>query len=221
MLNVEEVVCPELRLAMCHVKEALRLALHTIVVCRSLGGHRPIEPRCSRSEQFDLSYMRTDELEVEQELERGIREFSDVFESNLSRSGRAHIVLSFYTTKPRKQSLWNIIVGTDEKVIFEQWRIPIAVQALHRYSNAEDNLREEASLQASAAQQLSQVLQYVLRACTKVDHLPPEPDSQASYRFEISSAAVDGKSLHGRGGGGASVLGRASAAAIKNIPYIK
>mmetsp|Transcript_55618 Transcript_55618/g.154988 ORF Transcript_55618/g.154988 Transcript_55618/m.154988 type:complete len:225 (+) Transcript_55618:144-818(+) len=223
MLNVEELVCPELRLAMCHVKEALRTVLHTVVVCRSLGGHRPIEPRPVHSELFDLSYMKTDEVEFEQDIENGIRQFSELFENSAGRSSRAQLVLNFYTTKTRKQSLWNIIVGNDEKIVFEQWRAPVAVQPFRRFSSPVDNLREEADLQASASQQVQQVLHFVIgKANAKVDHLPPPPQSQASYKFEITFASMDGKGL---GGGGSSALtqrgfGSSLSQTIKHIPYI-
>mmetsp|Transcript_12624 Transcript_12624/g.39150 ORF Transcript_12624/g.39150 Transcript_12624/m.39150 type:complete len:222 (+) Transcript_12624:64-729(+) len=220
MLNVEEVLCPELRLAVCHVKEAMRTVLHTLVVCRSIGGHRPIEPRVVLSELFDIAYMKTDEAEFERELEQTLRQFSEVFETDAARTGRAQLVLSFYTTKSRKQSIWNILVGSDEKIVFEQWRVPVAVQPLRRFADPADNLREEANLQASAAQQVQQLLHFVVaRANAKMDHLPPPPQTQAAYKFEISFG-LDGKGL----GGGSALLpqgfGSAIGQTIKHIPYI-
>uniref|UniRef100_A0A7S2I962 Autophagy-related protein 101 n=1 Tax=Alexandrium andersonii TaxID=327968 RepID=A0A7S2I962_9DINO len=216
MLNVEEFSCPELRLAMCHVKEAVRIILHTVLVCRSIGGHRPIEPRAVLSELFDLTYMKTDEVDFEQELEQTARQFSEVFENSLARSGRAQLVLSFYTTKSRKQSIWNIIVGSDEKIVFEQWRVPVVVQPLRRHTNPADNLREEANLQASASQQVQQALHFVIgRANAKVEHLPPPPQTQAAYKFEVTFSA-DGK--------GSTLLpqgfGSSISQTIKHIPYI-
>lgn len=219
MLNVEEFVCPELRLAMCHVKEAMRALMNTIVVCRSIGGHRPIEPRQVLSEVFDLAYMKTDEPDLEQEIEQRAMQFSEIFESNLGRSSRAQIILSFYTTKSRKQSFWNILVGSDEKVVFEQWRLPVAVQPLRRYPNPADNLREEANLQASASKQVLEALHYAIgRASTKVEHLPPPPQTQAAYKFEVSFASMDRKGL-----GGAVLsqgLGSSITSTMKHIPYV-
>lgn len=219
MLNVEEIVCPELTLAMCHVKEAMRALLHTLVVCRSIGGHRPIEPHGVCSDVFDLTYMKTDEQELEQEVEQSVRQFSEMFEINHGRSGRAQLVLKFYTTKSRKQSIWNILIGSDEKIVFEQWRLPVIVQPLKRYKEPADNLREEAILQASVAQQVQSALHFVIgRTNAKVDHLPPPPQSQASYKFEISFAALDGKSL------GSNLLpqgfGSSISQTIKHLPHI-
>jgi len=221
MLNVEEFVCPELRLAACHVKEALRTVLHTLVVCRSIGGHRPIEPRVAASEVFGVTYMQTDEPELEQDLEQAARQFSEVFERKLAPSGRAQLVLSFYTTKARRQSLWNIIVGGDEKIAFEQWRVPVVVQPVQRLASLADNLREEAKLQASASLQVQAVLHFVVgRANAKVEHLPPPPQAQASYKFEISFATADGRGI----GGGSALLpqgfGSSLSQTIKHIPYI-
>eukprot|EP00930_Biecheleria_cincta_P066773 TRINITY_DN53030_c0_g1_i1.p1 TRINITY_DN53030_c0_g1~~TRINITY_DN53030_c0_g1_i1.p1 ORF type:complete len:258 (+),score=43.96 TRINITY_DN53030_c0_g1_i1:107-775(+) len=221
MLNVEEFVCPELRLAMCHVKESVRIILHSLVVCRSIGGHQPIDPKAVTSELFDIDYMRTDEADFAQDLEQTVEQFSGIFENNLSRAGRAQLIFSFYTTKSRKQSIWNIVVGSDEKVVFEQWRVPVTVQPLRRFPNPADNLREEANLQASASQQVQQALHYVIaRANAKVDHLPPPPQTQASYKFEVSFASGDGKGL----GTGATILPQGLTSSLsqtmRHIPYI-
>eukprot|EP00933_Yihiella_yeosuensis_P012993 TRINITY_DN12256_c0_g5_i1.p1 TRINITY_DN12256_c0_g5~~TRINITY_DN12256_c0_g5_i1.p1 ORF type:complete len:223 (+),score=28.72 TRINITY_DN12256_c0_g5_i1:45-713(+) len=218
MLNVEEFVVPELRLAMCHVKEAMRIIVHSLVVCRSIGGTTPIDPRPCTSELFDIEYMRTDEGAYEKELETTVQQFSQVLEGNLNRSGRAQLILNFYTTKSRKQSLWNIIVGNDEKVVFEQWRIPVTVQSLRRFSNPADNLKEEANLQASASQQVQQALHYVVgRSNSKVDHLPPPPQVQACYKFEVSFTSGDGKAL---GGGGALLAQGVSSAVTQTMRHI-
>jgi len=221
MLNVEEFVCPELRVAMCHVKESLKIVLHTVVLCRSIGGLRPIEPRTVHSELFDLSYVKTDESSCEQDLERSVREFSELFEGTLGRSGRAQLILSFYTTKSRKQGLWNIILGSDEKIIFEQWRIHVVVTPPRRCANPAESLREEAALQASASQQVQQLLHFVLaKANSKVDHLPPPPQAQASYKFEVSFATADGKGI----GSGSLLapqnLGSSLSQTIKHLPHI-
>lgn len=221
MLNVEEFVCPEMTLAMCHVKEAVRTVLHTLVVCRSLGGLWPAEPRPTFSEVLDLTYMRTDCAEFEQELEPKVRQFSELFERDLAHSGRAQLIFSFYTTKSRKQSIWNIIVGSDEKIVFEQWRLPVIVMPMRRYPNPADNLKEEANAQATAAQQVQQTLQFILfRVNAKVDHLPPPPPSQPSYKFEVSFASLDGRSLGGGGSAAAARLGTSLSSTIKHIPYI-
>mmetsp|Transcript_27953 Transcript_27953/g.49956 ORF Transcript_27953/g.49956 Transcript_27953/m.49956 type:complete len:224 (+) Transcript_27953:65-736(+) len=222
MLNVEEFVCPELRLAMCHVKEAMRIILHSLVVCRSIGGHNPIDPKTSTSDLFDIDYIRTDEPEFGEELEQTVQQFSEFFENSMGKhAGRAQLVFNFYTTKSRKQSIWNMLVGSDEKIVFEQWRVPVAAQPLRRFSNPADNLREEANLQASASQQVQQALHYVIgRANAKVDHLPPPPQTQASYKFEVSFASGDGKGL---GAGSALLpqgLGSSLSQTIRHIPYI-
>eukprot|EP00913_Durusdinium_trenchii_P006762 g6356.t1 len=168
MLNVEEFLSPELRLAMCHVKEAIRIVLHCLVVCRTIGGADSIDPKAVVSELFDVEYVRINESHHVQELER--------------------------TT--RKQSLWNRIVGNEEKTVFEQWRIPVSVQPLNRYLNPADNLREEANLQASASQQVQQVLHYIIaRANSKVDHLPSPEKDTVSYKFEVAFLSGDGKEI--------------------------
>mmetsp|Transcript_153478 Transcript_153478/g.491921 ORF Transcript_153478/g.491921 Transcript_153478/m.491921 type:complete len:221 (-) Transcript_153478:26-688(-) len=219
MLNVEEFVCPEVRVAICHVKEAIRIVLHTLVVCRSIGGHRPVEPRSCSSEVLDLAFMATDEPEAEQEIEARARQFSELFEGSLANTGRAQLVFSFYTTKSRKQSIWNILVGSDEKIVFEQWRFPVVIQPLRRYPNPADNLKEESNSQVWAAQQTQQALQFVIgKVNSKVDHLPPAPQTQAAYKFDITFASLDGRDL----GGGILPQGFGSSISqtMKNIPKI-
>eukprot|EP00931_Biecheleriopsis_adriatica_P090780 TRINITY_DN64704_c0_g1_i1.p1 TRINITY_DN64704_c0_g1~~TRINITY_DN64704_c0_g1_i1.p1 ORF type:complete len:234 (+),score=40.92 TRINITY_DN64704_c0_g1_i1:95-703(+) len=201
---------------MCHVKEAIRIILHSLVVCRSIGGHQPLEPKQITSDLFDIDYIRSDEPALVEELEQTVEHF----ESNLSRSDRLQLVFNFYTTKSRKQSIWNIIVGSDEKIVFEQWRFPVTVQPLKRFPNPADNLREEATLQASASQQVQQALHYMIaRANSKVDHLPPPPQTQASYKFEVSFASGDGKGI---GSGSVLPQGLSSSLSqtIRHIPYI-
>merc|ERR1719199_1775140 len=163
--------------------------------------------------------MKTDEIEFDQELESSIKQFSEIFENNLGRSGRAQLVLSFYTTKPRKQSIWNMLVGNEEKIVFEQWRLPVALQPLRRHTSPADNLREEANMQALASQQVEHALHLVIgRANAKVDHLPPPPQNQASYKFEITFASTDGKGLSSSASG--SLLPRGLSHTLNHIPYI-
>jgi len=180
-------------------------------------GGRPIEPQCAVSEQFELSYVRSDEQHLEQALELKVRQFAELFEKNLSKSNcKAVLLLSFYTTKNRKASLWNMLVGTEEKIIFEQWRIPVMVQPLRRYANPAENLREEAQQQRLASQQTHSALLYILgRINAKLDHLPPPPQSQAVYKFEISFASQEAL-----GAGEPAWSPRTFSQSIRKIPYI-
>jgi len=220
MLNVEEFLSPELRLAMCHVKEATRIILHCLVVCRTIGGADSIDPKAVVSELFDVEYVRINESQHVQELERTVEKFSEILENNLDRSGKAQLVFNLYTVKTRKQSLWNRIVGSDEKTVFEQWRIPVAVQPLNRYLNPADNLREEANLQASASQQVQQVLHYIIaRANTKVDHLPSPEKDTVSYKFEVAFLSGEGKEI-GTGSLLPQGLGSSLSQTIRHLPYM-
>jgi len=215
MLNAEEFLCPELRLAMCHVKEAMRTILHSLVVCRSIGGHRPIEPQVVFSELLDVCYLKTDEADFDDALEQAVAHFSEMLESGPSHAGRAQLVVSFYVTKSRKHSIWNILVGADEKVVFEQWRMPVVLQHFRRHASPTDNLREEANLQASASQQVHQAMHWVIgRTNAKVEHLPPPPATHSAYKFDISFA-IDGKEF-----GAAAALRSSLTQTIRHIPHI-
>merc|ERR1712137_170551 len=187
---------------------------HTIVLCRSIGGHRPIEPRATLSELLDLAYMRTDESEQAQALEQIVQQFSEVCEHN-AQASRAWLALTFYATQERKSGLWSMLVGGQEKVPFEQWRIDVNVQPQRHFANPADNLREEARLQAQASQQVEQVLQFVIAHASKcVDHLPPPLQSQSVYRFQVSFSPLDVK---GHSSGALLPQGLRS---TFNIPYL-
>ncbi|CAE7948434.1 dnajc21 [Symbiodinium sp. KB8] len=225
-ITTQEFVCPELRLAMCHaippdlnVKEAIRIIMQCLVVCRSLGGTQPIDLKAVVSELFDVEYLKINDSQLVQEVERLVEKFSEILENNADKSGRAQLVFNLYTAKNRKQSIWNILVGSDEKIVFEQWRIPVAVQPLNRYLNPADNLREEANLQASASQQVQQVLHYVIaRANAKVEHLPPPDKEQTAYNFDVAFLSGDGKDI-----GAGSLLRQglgSSLQTIRQMPYM-
>jgi len=215
MLNAEEFLCPELRLPMCHVKEAMRTILHSLVVCRSIGGHRPIEPRVVFSELLDFAYLKTDEADFDDAIEEAVSHFSATLENGPSHAGRTQLVLSFYVTKSRKHSIWNKLVGADEKVVFEQWRLPVVLQQIRRHASPTDNLCEEANLQASASQQVQQALHWAIsRTSAKVEHLPPPPQTHSAYKFDVSFA-IDGKEF-----GGATALRSSLSQTIRHIPHI-
>uniref|UniRef100_A0A7S1FD89 Autophagy-related protein 101 n=1 Tax=Noctiluca scintillans TaxID=2966 RepID=A0A7S1FD89_NOCSC len=210
MLNVEEFVCPELRVAVCHVKEAAKAVLHTIVVCRSIGGTVPMDPSSVYSDLLDLTYMRTDEPVVEQSLEDALRQAAELFEGRT----RAQLTLSFFTRG--KRSIWGLLLG-DEKVVFEQWRLPVLIRPPRRFSNPADNLREEADLQTSASAQVQQALLFVVgKVNYKVEHLPP-PSDEGSYEFEVS-LECDGKSLIGAPA--RPLIGTSLSKTIKHLPYM-
>jgi len=192
--------------------------LHTLVVVRSIGGHRPVEPRAVLSEALDLTYMRTDETEFEQEVENRVCDFCGLFERGLANCGKAQLVCSFYTTQSRKQSIWNMLVGSDDKIVFEQWRVPVFVEPMRRYDTAAENLKGEAHAQASAGEQVRKALRFVIeKANAKVDHLPPPPQTQAAYRFDVTFASMDGRSLYAGGGSAGMVAGSNIGAAAARI----
>mmetsp|Transcript_10930 Transcript_10930/g.23829 ORF Transcript_10930/g.23829 Transcript_10930/m.23829 type:complete len:222 (+) Transcript_10930:193-858(+) len=220
MLNAEEFVAPELKVVLSHVKEAVRVVLHTLVVCRSLGGSRPLEPKERFSEVLNLSYMTTDELDVEQEVNSWAREFSEMFDVRWPVGGRAQLVLSFYSLASKKSSLWKTIIGTDEKIVFEQWRFPMVVQHARRFKDPTDNIKEESKNNSMAHQQVLAVLQFVFsKVASKVDHLPAPNSEKACFRFEVTFASGDGKEM-GKGGLLPNGFGTSLSQTLKIIPKL-
>ncbi|CAD7925755.1 unnamed protein product [Amoebophrya sp. A25] len=187
MLNVTEFFLDELRVALCHVKETGRILLHTILVQRAIGGQQPIEPRTIWSDQLELAYCRLEEPQIIDLVESKVHEFADLFERNLQRTGGC-LCINFFTTKSKKASVWNLLLGQEERIIFENWRIPVALQSLRRYQNPEDQLMQEAQLQRQASTAVGKAVEDCVRKImdSNGDHLPPPPQHLAVYRFEIS-----------------------------------
>merc|ERR1712107_390617 len=106
-----------MRLAISHVKEAVRVLLHTILLNRAIGGQTAVEPRTIWSDGLDLAYMRLDDTEIAELVESRTREFCGIFEKNTQKTTGC-VTLNFYTTKTKKPSVWNILLGQEEKIVF-------------------------------------------------------------------------------------------------------
>ncbi|CAD7928334.1 unnamed protein product [Amoebophrya sp. A120] len=209
MLNVSEHFLEEVRVALAYVKESARVILHTILVQRSIGGQQAVDVRTVWSEQLELAYCRLEDLELQDLVETKVKEFVDMFEKNQNQKRSGCLSLHFYTTKSKKASVWNLLLGQEEKIVFETWRIPLTLQNLRRYTHPEDELLQEANLQRTAAQYVRLTVEECVRKVmtSNMDHLPPPPQHLPVYRFEI---AFDS---------GAPFSPRAFSQAIK-IPYI-
>mmetsp|Transcript_6217 Transcript_6217/g.15360 ORF Transcript_6217/g.15360 Transcript_6217/m.15360 type:complete len:215 (-) Transcript_6217:69-713(-) len=188
MNNCEHFGFSPLRLPIDHVKEAMRCVLHTVVFNRSIGSHtaRPMNPLPTTSAMFGLTYMRTDDPQVDQEIELKVKQLGELLERRPRQGSAVKVQLSFYITKNRKASMLNWITGTEDKVTFEQWTFPVTVYFRSGHPLVEQDEEAEKQAQAEMHSNMKRLLMnIVLKINMKMDHLPPTPE-QSSYRFEVS-----------------------------------
>ena len=184
-MNCEEFVVPPLELALPVVKESLRCLLHTILFSRSIGGDVPVEPVTIKSETLGLSYCRANHAsgpDMGQVIENKIREFS----SHLETSDSLCLVLSFFVPRHGKKSLWDILSQPfDDRAVFERWKIQVDVTRAESPSYSPDEMR---SIESASMQTKDRVFYIIKRVNERMDHLPPPPNDQPSYHFDISFA---------------------------------
>lgn len=181
-MNCEEFQVPVLEIGLPVVKEALRCLLHTIMFSRSIGGDVPVEPVTIKSETLGLSYCRANHVsgpDLGQAIENKIREFSARLESNDSLC----LILSLFVPRHGKKSLWDILSQPfDDRAVFERWKIQVDVT---RFDSAD----EARAVEAASAQTKERVFFIIKRVNERMDHLPPPPNDQPSYHFDISFSA--------------------------------
>ena len=122
-MNCEVFSLAPLRCEAFQAKETLRAVLHTVLFSRTLG---VVRARDVDSELFDLTYTTCGDPAVESHVEERL----DALVRWLAKQDRgkdthAQVCLSFYETKDKKTGGW--FGGGDERVYWEQWRIPLEV----------------------------------------------------------------------------------------------
>jgi autophagy-related protein 101 len=159
------------------VKEAVRCIIHTILFNRALGAQAPTEPAAVHSEQANVSYMKLEDPGVELAVESKIKQFAEIFEKQMAPG--AVLVLSFYTNKPKTNSIWNVLAGED-KIVFEQWRIPVHVDRTRVMGEQED------AHFVQTTKQIKRAISFALfKINQRMDHLPPAPP-EVCYKFDLS-----------------------------------
>ena len=180
-MNCEVFSLAPLRCEAFQAKETLRAVLHTVLFSRTLG---VVRARDVDSELFDLTYTTCGDPAVESHVEERL----DALVRWLAKQDRgkdthAQVCLSFYETKDKKTGGW--FGGGDERVYWEQWRIPLEVVG------GDEALMEMVDREANSAQ-----LQHTIVAATqhviglvneRNDHIPPVVSSEVvSFPYEIS-----------------------------------
>lgn len=221
-MNCEEFVIQPLHLTLPLVKESLRCLLHTILFSRSIGGDVPVEPESVKSEILGVSYCRANQSgsgpDLAQIVENKLGEFTQKLESSES----LMLTLAFYLPRQGKRTLWDLLSQPfDDKAVFERWKIQVDTD---RTSSLGWVDAEEIRLIESAAFQTKDRVFYIIKRINeRMDHLPPPPQDQMAYHFDISfSCSVKAAASHASSPASSSSMWspKAIAQSIRSIPFI-
>lgn len=192
-MNALEHVLPELELATHQVREALQCLLHTIIFLRAPG---PVTPHDAHCEGFNLTYVRTTPTGSTEE--RRTNEGVETFMRSLSQVGpellQGRLTLSFFERRRAQKLFWS----HEEKIVWEQWTIPVLVNNTPRPVNDDKaSVIERQRTQDTAEGMLRQAMLKVFdEASADVEHVPP-----VAYEFEIDCSkrpADDNENMYAR-----------------------
>lgn len=175
-------------------REAGRVLLHTILFCRSLGALTPIEVD---STMFpNVTYLRTGEGEVDECIESGVENFMQSLQVVGPDLHRGEIVLSFF--EHRKTSSFLGMKSNSERVVWEQWVIPLVVSTVSpaSASDSEAHIIERTRRQKAQEQAVQAQIQTIVSINNSrgVDYFPPfriNSNTALTYKFEVSVLFVD------------------------------
>eukprot|EP00887_Chlorella_sp_A99_P001068 scaffold14.g1068.t1 len=173
-----------------HVREVLRILLHTVIFNRALG---PVRPKEVDSELFDVTFVSCGDEAVERKVEEKVGQFCAWVDRNRGRRGQ--VCLSFY--ERRQKQAW--FSKGEERLYWEQWYINLLVldqegaAALEEQSPfVSGSLRAQRKQAVQAA--LEDCLATIVRAVNeKKDHIPPVVSGSAvTFPFDITVAGETG-----------------------------
>lgn len=204
-MNSREHQLPELELATNQVREALQCLLHTILFIRAPGSVIPHDVHC---EGFNLTYARIATGETNKnnnnssnigcsDVERKINHAIEVFLRSLSHVGpellQGYLTVSFFERRSTQKLFWS----HEERVVWEQWVVPVLVNNTPRPVNDDKaSVIERQRIQNTAEGMLKEAMFKVFdEVGGDVEHVPP-----VMYEFEISCSkrADDRENMYAR-----------------------
>ena len=164
-------------------REALHCLLHTILFCRAPG---PFKPETVYLNHFELAYARVSGTSVRRNVERAVDAL--LAPGGLQPAGpellKGAVVLSFFNRRQSKAMFG--LVKTEEKVVWEQWLLPVLVSTTPRPLGDDDASRLERSRADADADALIHKRLSDIHALVNgpMDHIPDK-----MYEFEIAAGA--------------------------------
>jgi hypothetical protein len=186
----------EVQVPLKFLADALKMLLHTIVFARWPLEVRPRDVQCT----FPLSYVKCDDAEASRKIDEAVAAFLDSTVPAGPDLQKGFLTLTFFAKRTSKV----VFFKYEEKVTWEEWVLPILVEANpavdHRKISALERERLEQESDARDTETLQQRALDVLTLLSgSADHVPPA--SEDSHDFEISCV----QRCEQRGGFGARV----------------
>lgn len=180
-MNLKEHVLEELELHEYYVRDALQCLLHSILFVRAPGALRPRESHC---ENFGVSFARCGARDVDVAVDQALEDFWRSLRPAGPDLAKGGIAASFFMRRVKKS--FGLFLK-EEKVVWEQWVIPVLVNKSPRPTeDDETSVLARSRMQETAEQLLQARMLNILdsvNAC--IDHVPPVG---TGYEFEIASA---------------------------------
>ncbi|CAM9510956.1 unnamed protein product [Sphacelaria rigidula] len=180
-MNLKEHVLEELELHEFHVRDALQCLLHSILFVRAPGALRPRESHC---ENFGVSFARCGARDVDVAVDRALEDFWRSLRPAGPDLAKGWIAVSFFMRRVKKS--FGLFLK-EEKVVWEQWVIPVLVNTSPRPTEDDDtSVLARCRMQETTEELLQGRMLDILNnvnAC--IDHVPPVG---TEYEFEIASA---------------------------------
>ncbi|CBN79615.1 conserved unknown protein [Ectocarpus siliculosus] len=131
-MNLKEHVLEELELHEYYVRDALQCLLHTILFVRAPGSLRPRESHC---ENFGLSFARCGARDVDVAVDGALEDFWRSLRPAGPDLSKGWIAVSFFMRREKKS--FGLFLK-EEKVVWEQWVVPVLVNTSPRPTEADD-----------------------------------------------------------------------------------
>jgi len=158
--------------------------LHTILFHRALGSVAPKECECEAPLFESISYVKCDNAEIHDNVERSIERFCQNLEKN--NQDRGKVCLSFFKTITKKNFFG---IEKEDKVVWERWILAIVISDI-KDKNSADRVRRNHQRQQQIRERLMCIVKMV---SIKLDHIPPvmkrKLPTPIVFPFEISSSA--------------------------------
>jgi len=159
-MNITEHILDEVEVEQWQMKEMLSAILHTILFLRAPGPSRPTEVAMER---FDKSYVTCGAEDISRAVEESIdglceglsEEPTGALEPAGPELWKGCMVLSFFEKRSIPQLFG--LVNNEEKVVWEQWRIPVLISTTPRPMGDDTASVIERQRQAQQAEAMLQV----------------------------------------------------------------
>eukprot|EP00608_Synchroma_pusillum_P006142 CAMPEP_0198428446 /NCGR_PEP_ID=MMETSP1452-20131203/6563_1 /TAXON_ID=1181717 /ORGANISM="Synchroma pusillum, Strain CCMP3072" /LENGTH=198 /DNA_ID=CAMNT_0044148841 /DNA_START=28 /DNA_END=624 /DNA_ORIENTATION=+ len=170
-MNLRECQLEEMEVHESNAREAVACLLHTLLFIRAPATVRPRDTHCPN---LDLTYARCGTQELDRRVDAAYEQLTQSLSPAGPELSRGEIVVAFF--ERRKVKGFFGFVDQDEKVVWEQWKVPLVVN--HMSLPAADGGVVHGHAREQLEQRMLKLFDFVN---SSIDHVPP-----STYDFEIN-----------------------------------